>query len=42
MDLNKKLFTIRVMKHWNRLSRGVMDAPSLETFKVRQDGALST
>ena len=30
-----------VVKHWNRLARVVTDAPSLETFKVRLDGALS-
>jgi len=27
--------------HWNRLPREVADAPSLETLKVRLDGALS-
>jgi len=32
---------MRVMKHWSRLPRKVVDAPSLETFKVRLDGALS-
>jgi len=30
-----------VVKHWNRLPRAVADVPSLETFKVRLDGALS-
>jgi len=34
-------FTNRVVKHWNRLPREVVDAPSLETFKDRLDGALS-
>jgi len=30
-----------VVKHWNRLPRDIADTPSLETFKVRLDGALS-
>ena len=37
----KKFFTMRVMKHWYRLPGEVVDAPSLEAFKVRLDGALS-
>ncbi|KAK4826193.1 hypothetical protein QYF61_006137 [Mycteria americana] len=41
LDLRKKFFTVRVVKHWNRLSRKVVDAPSLETFKARLDGAPS-
>lgn len=33
--------TVRMVKHWHRLPREVVDGPFLETFKVRVDGALS-
>ncbi|KFW71663.1 hypothetical protein AS28_14084, partial [Pygoscelis adeliae] len=41
LDIRKKFVTLRVVKHWHRLPREVVDAPSLETFKARLDGALS-
>ena len=41
LDIRKKFFTMRAVKHWHRLPREAVDAPSLETFKVRLDGALS-
>jgi len=30
-----------VVKHWHRLHREAVEAPYLETFKARLDGALS-
>ncbi|KAK4813831.1 hypothetical protein QYF61_001835 [Mycteria americana] len=35
VDIRKTFFTMRVVKHWDRLPREVVDATSLETFKVR-------
>ena len=40
--MDRKNFTIRVVRHKHRLPRKVVDAPPLEKLKVRLDGALST
>jgi len=40
LDIKKKSLTVRVVRHWNRLPRDVIDAQSLETFKARLDQAL--
>jgi len=40
--IRKKFFTVRAVRHWNRLPREDVDAPTLEAFKARLDGALSS
>ena len=42
LDIRRKFFTQRVVTHWNRLHKELVDALSLETFKARLDVALGS
>ena len=42
LDIKGKFYTKRVVRYWNRLPREAVNAPSLEVFKARLDGALGS
>ena len=41
VDIKKKFFTVRVVRHWSRLPREPVNTPSLEALKDRLDRAVS-
>ena len=40
LNMRKNFFPLRVMEHWNRLPRGVVESPSVEIFKTHLDKVL--
>jgi len=40
LNMRKDFFTLKLMEHWNRLPREVVDSRSLEIFKTCLDAVL--
>ena len=42
LHVRKNFFSQRVMRHWHRLLRAAVGAPSLKVFKARLGGSLGS
>jgi len=40
VSMRQNFFTVRLAEHWNRLTTGVVESPSLETFTTCLDALL--
>jgi len=41
LDVRRKFFTVKVVRHWSWMPHEAVNVPSLEAFKARMDGASS-
>jgi len=39
-NTSKNLFAVRMIEHWNRLPKDVVESPSMEIFKIRSEAYL--